>query len=197
MFEVTKALRLLPLYGDWMPQWVAVERFGALFDERHYRGQVAALGRSERELVSHYEAVGALQGLSPSPLFSVEHYVAQAGDESIHDPLGHFRSVGWRRGLDPHPLFNTRRWLAKFSQEVEQAGDPVSHYLMGGWRSGYSPSDVVALKYAESRLPLMSRGRATQLHPEAEDRAVQSSSSLRVGIASDKSLAAEENRADS
>lgn len=167
MFEVTKALRLLPLYGDWVPHWVphwvAVERFGALFDARHYRGQVATLGRSERELVSHYESVGASQGLSPSPLFSVEHYVAQAGDEAILDPLGHFRSVGWRQGLDPHPCFSSRRWLAKFSQEVEQLGDPVSHYLMGGWRSGYSPSDFVALKYAESRLPLMFRGRVEPL----------------------------------
>lgn len=166
MFPVVEALsRLWNRRATPPSDPVLAERYGALFDVRHYRGRFPDAGESVDAIVRHYRTIGAPTGSSPSPLLAIPFYLAQAGAEAAEDPVGHFRSVGWRRGLDPHPLFDTARYTKAFGQAIEPWGDPVSHYLSVGWRSGVSPSDALSIAYCASR---MKRSRRGLVEPSCE-----------------------------
>jgi glycosyltransferase involved in cell wall biosynthesis len=57
----------------------------------------------ERSLASDSDLERAL--IIESGLFDEAAYVAQAGEESRHDPVGHYLSRGWRRHAMPNPAF--------------------------------------------------------------------------------------------
>lgn len=142
------------------PHPALAKRYGLLFDLEQYRRQFPKVGATAEQAIRHFLKEGIKAGVSPTPLFLVEHYLQQAGTDAAADPLDHFRQVGWRLGLDPHPLFHTASYVAKFGDAIESHGDPLSHYLAVGWKSGWAPHPLVNSEYSASRLPRESRSNS-------------------------------------
>ncbi len=97
---------------------------------------------SDDEAFANYLAAGAHPPGDPHPLFSVEHYLAQAPEllETGESPLLHFVSGGWRRGLSPHPLFDVPHYVRSYGGELGEDEDPLSHYLHEGAEKFNSPN---------------------------------------------------------
>jgi GT2 family glycosyltransferase len=97
---------------------------------------------SEDEAFINYLAAGARPPGDPHPLFSVEHYLAQAPEllETDESPLLHFVSAGWRRGLSPHPLFDVVHYVRSYGGDLDENEDPLSHYLRQGSENTKRPN---------------------------------------------------------
>ncbi len=117
----------------------AMDRARAIYDPTWVR---ADDGVSEDEAFASYLAAGAHPPGDPNPLFSVQHYLAQAPEllESDESPLLHFVTAGWRRGLSPHPLFDAPYYVREHGGELDEDEDPLSHYLRVGSEKFYRPS---------------------------------------------------------
>ena len=112
-------------------------------DEAHYREQAAEHGEVVSiEPVLHYLRHGAAMGLSPHPLFDVEHY-GRATNGAVADdlpPYADFVLERKGRGVSPHPLFDPDHYLDT-NPDVARAGMLAhAHYHSYGWKEDRSPN---------------------------------------------------------
>lgn len=136
-----------------------------LFSRDHYLRSLAThvpAGELDRLMAAdtatvygHWLGIGLPLGLDPHPLFSVQHYLEQAGATiaEIGDPLADYLKRGPNSGISPSPHFDAA-WYLKFHGDVAAAAvDPLLHYLRHGMREGRSPSGVFNLSWYASYYP--------------------------------------------
>ena len=131
------------------------------FDAGYYRKQVRALdGKSPKNLVGHYAAVGWRLGLDPHPEFSTNGYLADNPDvrREGFNPLNHFEQWGREEKRQSVSVADYERRtranklvrrvelfdLAYYQSQVPAERFPdalnaLDHYLEKGWRSGLDP----------------------------------------------------------
>ena len=137
-----------------------------LFDSAHYAAQ-SGLRLPSKELFSHYQALGAAQGLSPHPDFDAKTYV-QLNPDLPRDPLKAFEHYA-RHGCAERRYASAER-LARDVSIVQRAGlfdrdfyeadttidlsvypNSIVHYLTRGWKMGKRPNprfdDAFYVKY--------------------------------------------------
>jgi hypothetical protein len=110
-----------------------------LFDPFHYLDRLADPGEALANPLLHYALAGWREGVSPSPLFSPQHYRRLRG-EIAGDPLLDFMRAGAQEGVDPHPLFDVSFYRARHLNDP--AVNPLVHYLEEGGKRGLDPSPL-------------------------------------------------------
>lgn len=92
--------------------WYQAAAIRPYVDAGHYRSQWSG-GSKIYEAAHHYLTNGSHAGLTPSPFFSPEFYLASNSDvtDSGVDPFVHFVRHGLDEGRSPHPLIDIR-WVA-------------------------------------------------------------------------------------
>lgn len=116
------------------------------FHKAFYVGQLADNVEVDDPL-QHFVEEGCEAGLSPHPLFSPYHYMAQDVDLEGLDPIAHYRRIGWKQGLDPHPLFSTNHYLQQLTGRLSDQTDPLTHYLKSGWKQDIQPHPWIWSEY--------------------------------------------------
>jgi hypothetical protein len=108
-----------------------------LFDPFHYLDQLADPQEALANPLLHYALAGWREGVSPSPVFSPEHYRRGRG-EIAGDPLLDFVRAG--APADPHPLFDVSFYRARNLNDAQV--NPLVHYLEEGAKRGLDPSPL-------------------------------------------------------
>lgn len=131
---VRRALGLAPV----PPRAEPTEGIGAVFDAEFYRATAGDPGPGPLAL-RYYLRDGWWRGTDPSPLFSVDWYLAEHPEvaEAAQEPLGHYVSAGWRAGHDPSPWFSTKYYLAEYPEVAAAGVNPLEHYWTTGYAQGY------------------------------------------------------------
>src|SRR4029077_12422217 len=125
------------------PDALLIARSG-LFDPDHYAAQAPGLRERGVDLVTHYLARGAGEGLDPNPVFDssfyLEHYpdVATSGE----NPLVHYLRAGAAERRDPHPLFETSFYLEQNPHVAALGVNPLAHFLAEGPTPAFDPLSV-------------------------------------------------------
>ena len=113
-----------------------------LFDPEWYLTQLPT-ATTIANVIQHYIAWGAAEGLDPHPLFDTSWYLEQYADvrDSGVNPLVHYLKYGAAEGRDPNPFFDSD-WYLEHNPDVKQAGaNPLRHYLLHGAKEGREPSE--------------------------------------------------------
>lgn len=117
----------------------AIRRSG-LFDRAWYLWQIGD-SRLEGDVVDHYVRKGARNGLSPSPMFDADWYVAthKHARASSYPPFAEYLLTGAARGEAPHPAFDRAHYLRLFPSARSHPGGLLGHYIDVGAAAGASP----------------------------------------------------------
>jgi hypothetical protein len=95
-------------------------------------------------LVDHYLNCGALQQLSPSPLFDAKFYRGQFLGERLFSGVEFLHYVRCQSQNNPHPLFDTSFYLSQLNVVPPS---PIAHFLSEGTKLQLSPSPLFDLNY--------------------------------------------------
>src|SRR5664279_3767872 len=85
--------------------------------------------------------------LANSELFETQGYIARAGDEARHDPIGHYLEIGWQRGLEPRDSF-PGAFLLPYFASMGECGPPAITWLVfrtAGWPMPGSCEEIESL----------------------------------------------------
>ena len=168
-----------------LPDDASRERLDAIFDERHYLGQVGDIGGADPR--DHYFDVGWKAGHAPGPGFDPALYVALYRDirEAGVNPFLHYIMHGAREGRIadrsgagsraqggrpvrlPAEVFNeaqlrTANALLDADSYARAVGnleglDPLTHYINIGWRDDVAPSALFDPVFYKRRNPDVAR----------------------------------------
>ena len=105
----------------------------AVFDREFYRAQVPAETLSEPS--EHYQTIGHLAGLDPSPYVSTAWLRAHMG-ERPSDPLSAWLGEWTELELNPHPCIHLETYLEENPDVAESGINPLVHWLMFGRAEG-------------------------------------------------------------
>jgi hypothetical protein len=135
-------------------------RTGRLYERlrwcAHPRLYAAQLGPEEAlgpdpdldEVVTHFLAHGAHDGLRVSALFHPAYYAEQLREHGLEvepgvDPFFHWLTTGWSRQIVPTPLFDPDVYEEQQPQAAQREPWSFVHYLRTGcYKSGVVPSPV-------------------------------------------------------
>ena len=125
------------------PDAVLIARSG-LFDPDHYAAQAPGLRERGVDLVMHYLARGATEGLDPNPVFDSSFYLERYPDvaTSGENPLVHYLRAGAAERRDPHPLFETSFYLEQKPHVAALGVNPLAHFLAEGPTPAFDPLSV-------------------------------------------------------
>jgi glycosyltransferase involved in cell wall biosynthesis len=117
----------------------AIRRSG-LFDREWYVEQLAG-EVPPSDLVEHYVNTGGASGISPSPAFHADWYVAthRHAQSSRYPPFAEYLLTGIRRGEAPHPAFDAKYYLREQPAARSHPAGVLGHYYEIGAASGASP----------------------------------------------------------
>jgi O-antigen biosynthesis protein len=122
---------------------VLIARSG-LFDPDHYAAQAPGLRQRGVDLVTHYLACGAAEGLDPNAVFDSSFYLERYPDvaTSGENPLVHYLRAGAAERRDPHPLFETSFYLEQKPHVAALGVNPLAHFLAEGPTPAFDPLSV-------------------------------------------------------
>ena len=125
------------------PDAALIARSG-LFDPDHYAAQAPGLRERGVDLVTHYLARGAAEGLDPNPVFDSSFYLERYPDvaTSGENPLVHYLRAGAAERRDPHPLFETSFYLEQKPHVAALGVNPLAHFLAEGPTPAFDPLSV-------------------------------------------------------
>ncbi|WP_158684279.1 hypothetical protein [Methylobacterium sp. 285MFTsu5.1] len=125
----------------------------SIFDFHFYQKQVKNVKfASLEDAKSHYDAVGYLEGLSPSPVFDTQFYRNNNDDVRSYNinPLDHFIKYGQYEGRRPTKNANPELSLNSRGREVRsrhRAHIDRTQYLAEAGFAGYSSIDIDPLMH--------------------------------------------------
>ena len=119
---------------------IAVIRRSETFDQDWYLEQLGG-DVPTGDLVEHYVRYGALAGLSPSPAFDPDWYVAKHRHAQVsgYPPFAEYLLTGAQRGEAPHPAFDTAHYLRQQPSGRSHPYGVLGHYRETGAAAGASP----------------------------------------------------------
>jgi glycosyltransferase involved in cell wall biosynthesis/GT2 family glycosyltransferase/uncharacterized coiled-coil protein SlyX len=130
-----------------------VSRSG-LFDPTYYAAQASGLPETHLDLVVHYLARGATEGLNPHPLFDTSFYcAANPGAVTGVNPIIHYLREGAAEGRDPHPLFDTSFYREQNPDVAASGENPLLHYLRVGACEGRDPHPLFDTSFYREQNP--------------------------------------------
>jgi Glycosyl transferase family 2/Glycosyl transferases group 1 len=129
-----------------------------LFDRHWYAGEMGELP-GDVDPLEHFLRVGGPAGVSPSPLFLSEWYLAHrpAGRRARFGPFVDYLVAGARTKTSPHPLLSVDHYLRALPEARRHPLGALGHYLDVGWRADVSPH------------PELDVGQWARTHPGTEE----------------------------
>lgn len=133
-----------------------------LFDREHYLSQIDPSELRGMSALRHYVLIGDAAGLSPSPLFDLQHFDSHSGPRHGINRLLHYGLVMRFLGLSPTPWFDAEYYLQSNPDVAQSKLDALVHFQRWGWREGRSPLPGVDMRRLLSSQPEMrvSKGNA-------------------------------------
>ncbi|MEL6883589.1 MAG: glycosyltransferase [Pseudomonadota bacterium] len=145
----------------------------ALFDAAHYRARAALdADIGDADALRHFLSTGWLQGVDPSPEFSLAAYRAFYPDQAGGDvnPFLHFVTIGRHQGCVAHPLAAARDLSAAALDATRGPFDPdhyrsqidaddmtdhqaLCHFMAYGWKDGLDPARGFSTRHYISENP--------------------------------------------
>lgn len=110
--------------------------------------------------------------LANSEIFDAQDYIARAGEDARHDPVGHYLDIGWQRGLEPSDSF-PGNFLLPYFASMGECGPPAVTWLFlrtAGWTIPASREEIEHLADQVRKTGLFSDSYyAANLPPGAEN----------------------------
>lgn len=146
--------KLKKVLSEASPTYRKIRRSG-LFDVDYYYAENADVRRSGQDALTHFIAIGALEGRNPHPLFETRYFTAQVPS---YRPDGENILIRYLESpklwhIDPHPLFNVSYYSAMDPAVAAADIPPLLYYILNHGKSQADPHPLFDGQYYQLQVP--------------------------------------------